>query len=97
MFKREKPEIETLTITREISQRERSLALHLETRAVHQANQVDDEFRFARLQLFAVVAVDGNVGQGRRAIVLHVRIGRGEEGDEDGDRARVDELLTVFI
>jgi hypothetical protein len=41
--------------------------------------------------------IDGNVAQGRRAVVLHVCIGRVEQPDKHGDGTRINQLLSVFI
>jgi hypothetical protein len=41
--------------------------------------------------------IDGNITQGSRAIILHVGVSRIEQADKDGDGARIDQLLSVFV
>jgi hypothetical protein len=41
--------------------------------------------------------IDSDITQGSRAIVLHVRVSRIEQADKDGDGARIDQLLSVFV
>jgi hypothetical protein len=41
--------------------------------------------------------IDSDITQGSRAIVLHVGVSRIEQADKDGDGARNDQLLSVFI
>jgi hypothetical protein len=87
----------TRTITRQVPQSQRRLTLHLQTRRIHQPDQVGDEFRLAQLQLPPVFSVDGDVAESGGAVILNVRIGAGEKVDENGDRTRRDELLSVLV
>ena len=41
--------------------------------------------------------IDSDITQRSRAIVLHVGVSRIEQADKDGDGARIDQLLSVFI
>lgn len=41
--------------------------------------------------------INSNITQGSRAIVLHVGVSGIEQADEDGDGARNDQLLSVFV
>jgi len=41
--------------------------------------------------------IDSDITQGSRAIVLHVGVSRIEQADKDGDGARIDQLLSVFV
>ena len=41
--------------------------------------------------------IDSNITQGSRTIVLHVGVSRIEQADKDGDGARIDQLLSVFV
>jgi hypothetical protein len=41
--------------------------------------------------------IDSNITQGSGAIVLHVGVSRIEQADKDGDGARIDQLLSVFV
>ena len=57
----------------------------------------EHEFRLGRHELLPVVNVDGDVAEGGSTVVLNVDIVGREEGDENGDGAGVDELLSVVI
>ena len=72
---------EGLTITSEIPESERSLALYFETRAVHQSDQTTDELLFLLRQLLQVRGVDGDVAECRCAVVLNVGVWGLEEAD----------------
>jgi len=41
--------------------------------------------------------IDSDITQGSRAIVLHVGVSGIEQADKDGDGARIDQLLSVFV
>jgi hypothetical protein len=41
--------------------------------------------------------IDSDITQGSRAIVLHIGVSRIEQADKDGDGARIDQLLSVFV
>ncbi|KAI3486517.1 hypothetical protein L1887_49918 [Cichorium endivia] len=86
-----------LFVRRKVTQRERRLALHLERRALHEADQVLHESRLGLGELLAVGRVDGNVAERSGAVVLHVRVRAAEKADEHGDGASVDELLAVLV
>ena len=41
--------------------------------------------------------INGDIAQGRRAVVLHVRVGRVEQPNKHRDGTRINQLLSVFI
>jgi hypothetical protein len=41
--------------------------------------------------------IDSDITQGSRTIVLHIGVSRIEQADKDGDGARIDQLLSVFV
>jgi hypothetical protein len=49
------------------------------------------------MQVIPRRTIDGDITQGSRAIVLHVCVSRIEQADKDGDGARIDQLLSVFV
>lgn len=51
----------------------------------------------AHTQVILGRTIDSNITQGGRAIVLHVGVSRIEQADKDGDGARIDQLLSVFV
>ena len=49
------------------------------------------------MQVILRRTIDCDITQGSRAIVLHVGVSRIEQADKDGDGARIDQLLSVFV
>lgn len=57
----------------------------------------ENEFWLSRHELFPVVTVDGDIAEGGGTVVLDIDIVGREEGNENGDGTRVDELLSIVI
>lgn len=85
------------TVARQVPECQRSLALDLQARALHEPDQALDELGLALCQPLPVVGVDGNVGERGGAVVLDVGVGALQERDEDRDGAGVDELVPVLV
>ena len=86
-----------LFVAREVAQRKRRLALHLEAAALHQPDQVLHEARLALRELLPVHTVHRNVAQRRGAVVLHIRVGTRQERYQHRDCTRIHELLPVLV
>lgn len=65
-----------LAITGQIPQGQCSLALHFQTRAVHEHHQARHKLRLALRQFLPVRAIHGDIAQSSRAVVLHICIRR---------------------
>ena len=86
-----------LFIGRQVPQGQSRLALNFGGGGIHEVDQGLDKLRLRRGQLPSVVGVDSNIAQGGRAVVLDIDVGGREQLNKYGDRASIDELLSVLI
>jgi hypothetical protein len=60
-------------------------------------NERSHQSSFRLSQLRTVAGIDGNVAERSRTVVLDIDVCGGEELNEDGNSASVDQLLPVVI
>ena len=88
-----------LLVRGQVAQGQRGLALHLGLRRlrVHELHQRLHQPRLRLRQPLAVAGVDGDVGQRRGAVVLHVHVGREQQLHQHGDGPRQHQLPPVLV